>query len=153
MTFILPPDCREKISLTINALLALTLYFLLLISGTAPGTSLAVPLMGKYLLFTIVLITSSIFWTVAVLNVRFRSMETQSTPDWWLRRIFLEIILSFLGLRPPSRSGGNPFKCSRMNLKYSQLRKSHEILRKNMTIVIPKVLLKIIQCATANANK
>uniref|UniRef100_A0A158QII8 Neur_chan_LBD domain-containing protein n=1 Tax=Rodentolepis nana TaxID=102285 RepID=A0A158QII8_RODNA len=115
MTFILPPDCREKISLTINALLALTLFFLLLISGTAPATSLAVPLMGKYLLFTIVLITSSIFWTVVVLNVHFRSVETHSTPNWWLRRIFLEIIPPFLGLRPPNQSGGNPCKMKSSN--------------------------------------
>nr|CDS25485.1 nicotinic acetylcholine receptor subunit alpha 8 [Hymenolepis microstoma] len=107
MTFILPPDCREKISLTINALIALTLFFLLLISETAPATSLAVPLMGKYLLFTIVLITSSIFWTVVVLNVHFRSVETHSTPSWWVRRIFLEIIPPFLGLRPPNPSGGS----------------------------------------------
>ncbi|VDL61889.1 unnamed protein product [Hymenolepis diminuta] len=83
MTFILPPDCREKIALTINTFLALTLFFLLLISETAPPTSLAVPLMGKYLLFTIVLITSSIFWTVVVLNVHFRSVKTHSTPNWW----------------------------------------------------------------------
>lgn len=110
MTFILPPDCREKIALTINTFLALTLFFLLLISETAPPTSLAVPLMGKYLLFTIVLITSSIFWTVVVLNVHFRSVKTHSTPNWWVRRIFLEILPPLLCLRPPNRDGESPDK-------------------------------------------
>ncbi|VDK40055.1 unnamed protein product [Taenia asiatica] len=102
MTFLLPPECREKISLSITTLLALTLFFLL-ISKTAPPTSLAVPLIGKYLLFTIVLITSSILLTVVVLNVHFRSAETHSMGKW-MRRIFLEVLPPLLGLQPPKQT-------------------------------------------------
>ncbi|KAH9282909.1 Acetylcholine receptor subunit beta-like 2 [Echinococcus granulosus] len=102
MTFLLPPECREKISLSITTLLALTLFFLL-ISKMAPPTSLAVPLIGKYLLFTIALITSSIFLTVVVLNVHFRSAETHPMGKW-MRRIFLEVMPPLLGLQPPKQA-------------------------------------------------
>ncbi|KAL5110258.1 Acetylcholine receptor subunit alpha-like 2 [Taenia crassiceps] len=102
MTFLLPPECREKISLSITTLLALTLFFLL-ISKTAPPTSLAVPLIGKYLLFTIVLITSSILLTVVVLNIHFRSAETHSMGKW-MRCIFLEVLPPLLGLQPPKHT-------------------------------------------------
>ncbi|VDM24905.1 unnamed protein product [Hydatigera taeniaeformis] len=103
MTFMLPPECREKISLSITTLLALTLFFLL-ISKMAPPTSLAVPLIGKYLLFTIVLITSSILLTVVVLNIHFRSAETHSMGKW-MRCIFLEVLPPLLGLKPPKQVG------------------------------------------------
>uniref|UniRef100_A0A5K3FYW4 Neur_chan_memb domain-containing protein n=2 Tax=Mesocestoides corti TaxID=53468 RepID=A0A5K3FYW4_MESCO len=101
VTFYLPPECREKISLSITIFLSLSLFFLL-ISETTPPTSLAVPLIGKYLLFTIVLITSSIMVTVMVLNIHFRSDETH-TMDLWTRRVFLEILPPLLGLHAPKQ--------------------------------------------------
>ena len=46
--------------------------FFLLLAEIIPPTSLAVPLLGKYLLFTMILVTLSICVTVGVLNVHFR---------------------------------------------------------------------------------
>ena len=60
-----------QVTLCISILLSLTVFFLLL-AEIIPPTSLAVPLLGKYLLFTMLLVTFSIFITVGVLNIHFR---------------------------------------------------------------------------------
>ncbi len=46
--------------------------FFLLLAEIIPPTSLAVPLLGKYLLFTMILVSLSIMVTVGILNVHFR---------------------------------------------------------------------------------
>lgn len=71
LVFYLPSDSGEKMTLCVSILLSLTVFFLLL-AEIIPPTSLAVPLLGKYLLFTMILVTSSIWVTVCVLNVHFR---------------------------------------------------------------------------------
>jgi nicotinic acetylcholine receptor len=53
LVFYLPSDCGEKVTLSISILVSLTVFFLLL-AEIIPPTSLAVPLLGKYLLFTMV---------------------------------------------------------------------------------------------------
>jgi nicotinic acetylcholine receptor len=59
------------VTLCSNILVSLTVFFLLL-AEIIPPTSLAVPLLGKYLLFTMVLVSMSIGMTVVVLNIHFR---------------------------------------------------------------------------------
>lgn len=76
LVFYLPSDSGEKISLCISILLSLTVFFLLL-AEIIPPTSLTVPLLGKYLLFTMMLVTLSVVVTIAVLNVNFRYVSAR----------------------------------------------------------------------------
>ncbi|XP_062058409.1 neuronal acetylcholine receptor subunit alpha-4 isoform X2 [Lepus europaeus] len=100
LVFYLPSECGEKITLCISVLLSLTV-FLLLITEIIPSTSLVVPLIGEYLLFTMVFVTLSIVITVFVLNVHHRSPRTHAMPAW-VRRVFLDLVPRLLCMKRPS---------------------------------------------------
>lgn len=64
---------------------------------------LCLSLEGKYLMFTMVLVTFSIVSTVCVLNVHHRSPSTHHMPEW-VKRIFLIRLPTFLLMRRPGSS-------------------------------------------------
>ncbi|KAF0883660.1 ACHA4 protein, partial [Crocuta crocuta] len=105
LVFYLPSECSEKITLCISVLLSLTV-FLLLITEIIPSTSLVIPLIGEYLLFTMIFVTLSIVITVFVLNVHHRSPRTHTMPAW-VRRVFLDIVPRLLFMKRPSVVKGN----------------------------------------------
>ncbi|GMR54916.1 hypothetical protein PMAYCL1PPCAC_25111, partial [Pristionchus mayeri] len=99
-TFYLPTDSGEKISLTINLLLALVV-FLLLVSKILPPTS-NIPLMGKYLLLAFVLNIITAIVTVIIVNIYFRSPVSHEMPDY-VKKIFLDFLPRVLMMRRPER--------------------------------------------------
>ncbi|KAJ6657019.1 hypothetical protein lerEdw1_003020 [Lerista edwardsae] len=109
LVFYLPSDCGEKMTLCISVLLALTV-FLLLISKIVPPTSLDVPLVGKYLMFTMVLVTFSIVTSVCVLNVHHRSPTTHTMPPW-VKVVFLDKLPALLFMKQPRQN------CARQRLR------------------------------------
>ncbi|XP_030847977.1 neuronal acetylcholine receptor subunit beta-3-like [Strongylocentrotus purpuratus] len=81
LVFYLPSDAQEKITLSISVLLAL-IVFLLLIPNLIPPTSKTIPLIGRYMLFTMAMVSLSILATVVTINVHFRSITTHEMPPW-----------------------------------------------------------------------
>ncbi|XP_017770336.1 PREDICTED: acetylcholine receptor subunit alpha-like 1 [Nicrophorus vespilloides] len=101
LVFYLPSDSGEKVSLSISILLSLTVFFLLLVE-IIPPTSITVPLLGKYLLFTMLLCTLSVVITIAVLNVNFRSPVTHKLAPW-VRYFFIGVLPKFLFIERPQK--------------------------------------------------
>ncbi|XP_040854745.1 neuronal acetylcholine receptor subunit beta-2 [Ochotona curzoniae] len=118
LVFYLPSDCGEKMTLCISVLLALTV-FLLLISKIVPPTSLDVPLVGKYLMFTMVLVTFSIVTSVCVLNVHHRSPTTHTMAPW-VKVIFLEKLPTLLFMQQPRH------RCARQRLRLRRRQRERE---------------------------
>uniref|UniRef100_A0A3Q2ZBD1 Cholinergic receptor nicotinic alpha 3 subunit n=1 Tax=Hippocampus comes TaxID=109280 RepID=A0A3Q2ZBD1_HIPCM len=101
LVFYLPSDCGEKVTLCISVLLSLTV-FLLVITETIPSTSLVIPLIGEYLLFTMIFVTLSIVITVFVLNVHYRTPKTHTMPRW-VRGVFLGLLPKVMFMTRPER--------------------------------------------------
>ncbi|XP_035252748.1 neuronal acetylcholine receptor subunit alpha-3-like isoform X1 [Anguilla anguilla] len=99
LVFYLPSDCGEKVTLCISVLLSLTV-FLLVITETIPSTSLVIPLIGEYLLFTMIFVTLSIVITVFVLNVHYRTPKTHTMPQW-VRSVFLGLLPKVMFMTRP----------------------------------------------------
>lgn len=101
LVFYLPSDCGEKVTLCISVLLSLTV-FLLVITETIPSTSLVIPLIGEYLLFTMIFVTLSIVITVFVLNVHYRTPKTHTMPCW-VKSVFLGLLPRVMFMTRPER--------------------------------------------------
>ncbi|XP_029431560.1 neuronal acetylcholine receptor subunit alpha-3-like isoform X2 [Rhinatrema bivittatum] len=101
LVFYLPSDCGEKVTLCISVLLSLTV-FLLVITETIPSTSLVIPLIGEYLLFTMIFVTLSIVITVFVLNVHYRTPKTHTMPTW-VKVVFLKLLPRVMFMTRPGK--------------------------------------------------
>ena len=104
LVFYLPSDSGEKITLSISILLALTVFFLLL-SDINPPTSFVIPLIGKYLLFTMILVTLSIFLAVSSIGITNRKPSTHNMSPW-IKRLFTDILPSILRMERPGFKRG-----------------------------------------------
>lgn len=111
LVFYLPSDSGEKITLSISILLALTVFFLLL-SDISPPTSFVIPLISKYLLFTMIVVTLSIFLAVYTLGIHFRRPSTHKMSPW-VKRVFTEILPKILLMKRPDlnwKSNDNKYR-------------------------------------------
>ena len=98
--FYLPADAGEKMTMCISILLALVV-FLLLVSKILPPTSISIPLIAKYLLFTFIMNIFTIFITVIIINWNFRTPRTHRMSKW-VRVVFLNYLPKLLFMRRPN---------------------------------------------------
>lgn len=98
LVFYLPSNGGEKISLCTSVLVSLTV-FLLVIEEIIPSSSKAIPLIGEYLVFTMIFVTLSIIITVFAINIHHRSSSTHNCMAPWVRRIFLHRLPKLLCMR------------------------------------------------------
>ncbi|XP_058532452.1 acetylcholine receptor subunit epsilon [Ochotona princeps] len=129
LAYFLPAQAGgQKCTVSINVLLAQTV-FLFLIAQKIPETSLSVPLLGRYLLFVMVVATLIVMNCVIVLNVSLRTPTTHATSPR-LRHALLELLPRLLGSSPPPeapRPTSPPRRASSVGLL---LRAEELILRK-----------------------
>uniref|UniRef100_A0A672GDQ5 Cholinergic receptor, nicotinic, delta (muscle) n=1 Tax=Salarias fasciatus TaxID=181472 RepID=A0A672GDQ5_SALFA len=102
LVYYLPADSGEKMTLSISVLLAQSV-FLLLISQRLPETSMSVPLIVKYLMFIMVLVTVVVLNCVVVLNLHFRTPSTHVMSEW-TKRTFLERLPRILRMSRPEEA-------------------------------------------------
>ncbi|XP_033637775.1 neuronal acetylcholine receptor subunit alpha-10-like [Asterias rubens] len=82
--FILPCNSGEKVSLGITVLLSLTV-FMLVVAENMPANSDNIPIIARYYIVTIFLVSFSTFMTVMVLNLHHRRYRVPN----WIHSIFL----------------------------------------------------------------
>jgi hypothetical protein len=101
LSFFLPSNNGERISLVVTVLLSLTVY-MLIVSETMPPTSEVVPLIGKFYISTMVLIALTLVAVCITLNC---SEQDTRMSGWW-REILINIIARFLCVlqKPPMRT-------------------------------------------------
>ncbi|XP_075342905.1 neuronal acetylcholine receptor subunit alpha-10-like [Odontesthes bonariensis] len=87
--FFLPADSGEKVSLGVTVLLALTVFQLLVAESMPPSES--VPLIGKYYIATMTMVTASTALTIFIMNVHHCGPEARPVPQWAER-----LVLNFL---------------------------------------------------------
>ncbi|KAG8453610.1 hypothetical protein GDO86_000297 [Hymenochirus boettgeri] len=78
--FYLPADSGEKVSLGVTVLLALTVFQLMVAESMPPSES--VPLIGKYYIATMTMITASTALTIIIMNIHLCGPEAKPIPRW-----------------------------------------------------------------------
>ncbi|XP_054902894.1 neuronal acetylcholine receptor subunit alpha-10-like [Poeciliopsis prolifica] len=78
--FYLPADSGEKVSLGVTVLLALTVFQLLVAESMPPSES--VPLIGKYYIATMTMVTASTALTIFIMNIHHCGPEARPVPKW-----------------------------------------------------------------------
>ncbi|CAF97352.1 unnamed protein product, partial [Tetraodon nigroviridis] len=78
--FYLPADSGEKVSLGVTVLLALTVFQLLVAESMPPSES--VPLIGKYYIATMTMVTASTALTIFIMNIHHCGSEAHPVPQW-----------------------------------------------------------------------
>ncbi|XP_027900345.1 neuronal acetylcholine receptor subunit alpha-10a [Xiphophorus couchianus] len=78
--FYLPADSGEKVSLGVTVMLALTVFQLLVAEIMPPSEN--VPLIGKYYIATMTMITTSTALTIFIMNIHHCGPDAKPVPKW-----------------------------------------------------------------------
>ncbi|KAI6210764.1 Nicotinic acetylcholine receptor alpha subunit 8 [Aphelenchoides besseyi] len=98
------PAIEHKITHSISVLVTLTVFYLVLIE-LIPPTSLVIPLIGQYILFTMFMVSFSIIISVITLNW-YRRDGTLHTMPAWIFLIFVQTLPKLLCMNQPDEDDG-----------------------------------------------
>ncbi|XP_048578437.1 neuronal acetylcholine receptor subunit alpha-10 isoform X2 [Nematostella vectensis] len=99
LTFVLPPNTGERVTLVITTLLAMTV-FMLMIAENTPTTSDVTPLIGKFFVASMVEIGLALIATCFVLNIYESTGPSEDVPNW-IRTLLLEYLAPLLRVTKP----------------------------------------------------
>ncbi|UMM44038.1 hypothetical protein L5515_019308 [Caenorhabditis briggsae] len=91
----------HKITFSISILVTLTVFFLVLID-LMPPTSLVIPMFGRYLITTMILVALSTVVSVITVNFRFRSGSAHKMSPW-IGAVFLKFLPKILMMSRPEK--------------------------------------------------
>uniref|UniRef100_A0A8D2LG76 Cholinergic receptor nicotinic alpha 10 subunit n=1 Tax=Varanus komodoensis TaxID=61221 RepID=A0A8D2LG76_VARKO len=103
--FYLPADSGEKVSLGVTVLLALTVFQLLVAESMPPSEN--VPLIGKYYIATMTLITASTALTIFIMNLHHCGPGARPVPRW-ARTLILRHMARLFLVHEVGESCGGP---------------------------------------------
>lgn len=99
LSMYLPAQSGEKTALITAILVSQTLYFTLIIE-IIPATSKRLPLIGRYLMFSTIMIALAMSLTTINLNIHYRMPSTHKMPAW-VRKVFIQKLPRLLLMRVP----------------------------------------------------
>ncbi|XP_039770641.1 neuronal acetylcholine receptor subunit alpha-10 [Ornithorhynchus anatinus] len=105
LAFLLPAASGEKVSLGVTVLLALTVFQLLVAETMPPAES--VPLIGKYYIVTMTMVTASTALTIFIMNLHYCGPGARPVPAW-ARALILDRLARLLCMREPEGDPSEP---------------------------------------------
>ncbi|XP_039253979.2 neuronal acetylcholine receptor subunit alpha-7-like [Styela clava] len=102
LIFILPADSGERMTLGITVLLAMVV-FLQIVADNMPPTG-EIPLLGRYFLFSVIMVTLSVVTSVLSMNLHHTSPATSEGMPVWIELVFLEFLPKILLMRIPPKT-------------------------------------------------
>uniref|UniRef100_A0A8C6WTC0 Cholinergic receptor, nicotinic, alpha 10a n=1 Tax=Neogobius melanostomus TaxID=47308 RepID=A0A8C6WTC0_9GOBI len=115
--FYLPADSGEKVSLGVTVMLALTVFQLLVAEIMPPSEN--VPLIGKYYIATMTMITASTALTIFIMNIHHCGPDAKPVPKW-AKKVILQYLAHMcfvyevgencMSPPPPDKQGNPPIK-------------------------------------------
>ncbi|XP_067825475.1 neuronal acetylcholine receptor subunit alpha-9 [Heptranchias perlo] len=146
--FYLPADSGEKVSLGVTVLLALTVFQLMVAESMPPSES--VPLIGKYYIATMTMITASTALTIFIMNIHHCGPEAKPVPKWakvvilqYMSKIFFVYDIGETCIMVQKKDEKKDYKLQMDNSK------TNGKFRKQQELTIKAQLSKNYQCTNA----
>ncbi|KAF7495965.1 Neuronal acetylcholine receptor subunit alpha-7 [Sarcoptes scabiei] len=113
LSFTLPPDSGEKLTLGVTILLSM-IVFLMQLAEIMPATSDSVSIVGSYFACIMVMVALSVVMTVVVLNFHHRTPEQQHEMPKWIRMVIISWLPMILRIKKPSEYSKNDQKSNQI---------------------------------------
>ncbi|XP_039608714.1 neuronal acetylcholine receptor subunit alpha-9 [Polypterus senegalus] len=129
--FYLPADSGEKVSLGVTVLLALTVFQLMVAESMPPSES--VPLIGKYYIATMTMITASTALTIFIMNIHHCGAEAKPVPNW-AKLVILDYMSKIFFVYEVGENCTTPQRAKTKDIKFHTEENGHGKSRKKQEL-------------------